>query len=512
MIAAHLRDADAADPGAPDAADVRSRARLWLVRAGERAASLAAPTDARRAFDEAVSLADDELERASLLERAGELAFDANEMELAVGRLQEASAAFEHAGRTHDAARASARTSLSLWNLGRSDEAAELIEKAFAVLAEEDPDADIAWVAAEAARIAWFRGDRDAALARVDLALDVAEAQGLPRLISEALNTKALAMSNHPHEWRALLREALEVALEHDLIVPALRAYNNLMIALWGSGREDEADAMTLEAFDLARSRGNVNYTTWFAGTRISVLYHDGAWDDAFALADEYLPDTPASQGNPALCRCVLAEMALDRNDPDTARGLLALVAPGLSTSTDLQQQSILSYRAFLEERLAERVDGMLATVQAWIGLLLDLGYDETAAHVLSSALDALPASDATNAALAQLSKLLDTRSTSRRTRGLEAELARVRGVLASRADDHDAAFDAFARALAHARERNRARLVASVLAEYGAALARGGRADEAEPLIDEARTLYRMMGATVPLERLDALATRQPV
>ena len=47
VIAAHYVDAHAADPEADDADDVKAQARDWLHRAGERAAALAAPEDAR---------------------------------------------------------------------------------------------------------------------------------------------------------------------------------------------------------------------------------------------------------------------------------------------------------------------------------------------------------------------------------------------------------------------------------------------------------------------------------
>ncbi|WP_411277865.1 ATP-binding protein [Gaiella sp.] len=506
VIAAHLRDADAADPAATDAAEIRTRARSWLVRAGERAAALAAPTDARRAFDEAVGLADDGGERAALLERAGELAFDSDEMELAVERLWQAVTAFESEARTHDAARVRARISLALWNLGRTDEAAPLVEEAFAVLAKDEPDADVAWVAAEAARIAWFRGDREAALERVDLALDVAEAQGLPRVLAEALNTKAMVMSHHPHEWRALLREALEVALEHGLTNSALRAYNNLTIALSLSGREEEADALTLEAFDLARRRGTVTFTTWFAGARVGVLYHEGAWDEALALADEFIPELPASQGNAALSRCTLAHIALDREEAGAAKEHLALVAPGMSASTDRQQQAILVYRDSLSARADGRQNELADLAERRIKLGLELGYDESAAWALGHTLDHSPATPTTDALLAPLLHEIDTRSTSHRTQTVDGELDRVRGTLASRSGNHDAAIDAFARALGHARSRGRARLLASVLASYAEALVAAERADEAEPLIAEALSLYSTMGATVYIARLKAL------
>ena len=53
VIAAHYLDAYAADPDADDAETIKGQARERLLRAGERAAALAAPEDAGRAFDRA---------------------------------------------------------------------------------------------------------------------------------------------------------------------------------------------------------------------------------------------------------------------------------------------------------------------------------------------------------------------------------------------------------------------------------------------------------------------------
>ena len=233
-------------------------------------------------------------------------------------------------------------------------------------------------------------GDPASALARVELALDVAEARNLPAVLSEALNTKGMALADHPHESRALLREALAIALEHDLIRSALRAYNNLMIALWATERAEEAEALRIEALELARSRGNVNYTTWFASGRIPILQQDGEWDEAFQLAEDIGPRVEVNQGNPALARCVLAEMALERDDRDSAAAELDLVCPGLEieTATDFQQRSLVTFRETLRARADGRPDDILAMVEPWAMLVLDQGYDEAAASVLGRALD----------------------------------------------------------------------------------------------------------------------------
>ena len=115
VIAAHYRDAYETSPNAEDAGAVRSEALTWLRRAGERSAALAATEDARRAFDSAADLAGADVERAELLERAGELAFASDELDVAVERLEQSRALYLGAGRAHDAARAAVPLSTTLW-------------------------------------------------------------------------------------------------------------------------------------------------------------------------------------------------------------------------------------------------------------------------------------------------------------------------------------------------------------------------------------------------------------
>ena len=67
-------------------------------------------------------------------------------------------------------------------------------------------------------------------MAPIEAALKIGETLGLPEVVSQALNTKGMVagLRSHPVEAKALLRMALEGALEHDLPQSALRAYINL--------------------------------------------------------------------------------------------------------------------------------------------------------------------------------------------------------------------------------------------------------------------------------------------
>ncbi len=311
MIAAHNLDAYRAAPDDPDAGEIRASALGWLTRAGERAAALAATEEAQRAFDAAAELADDPLERADLLERAGGLALAGNRPEAAEDRLRAAYALHEEAGATHDAARVAAALGMPMWNRGKLDEAIELMENAFAVLASDEPDADVATLTAQLARLHYFAGNLDTALERIELALETAETLGLPAVLAGALNTKSLVLQNRPHESHALLREALADAAEaaRQLGDPEAAVSIAELFSEWprslrtrlfeaelariranaAAARGNEAEAADSFALALANAR-NVAEPIWLA----PILFGYGLWlaragrqDDAEPLLAE---------------------------------------------------------------------------------------------------------------------------------------------------------------------------------------------------------------------------------
>ncbi len=262
VVASHLLEAYEAEADADDAAALRTRARDALVRAGDHAASLAAAASAQHYYERALVLAEPG-DQAALHARAGEMAWLQVDVARARHHLDEAATLHTAAGRIG----AAARISVMLADLDahelQSGRAADRMETAFATLAGmeasgDNHDADLAIVAAEAARRLYFAdGADDVVMERVELALGIAERLGLSEVFCQAINTKGMILGGRgrPEEGHALLQCALDRALASNLHAAALRAYNNLAADLQAS--EPARAASIIEAgANLARLMG----------------------------------------------------------------------------------------------------------------------------------------------------------------------------------------------------------------------------------------------------------------
>ena len=175
-----------------------------------------------------------------------------------------------------------------MWDLGRLRDGLTIMDEAFELLSEDEPDADLAQLAAQIGRFAFFFGDGEVGTRRIEAALAMAEELDLPEVYSQALNTKALILSSHGRirESRALLREALAVAVEHDKPSAALRAHNNLVDFLSQDNRYAEAQRHVDDGLALARRVGNRYWEQIFLGF-IYPRFALGAWSEALASMDE---------------------------------------------------------------------------------------------------------------------------------------------------------------------------------------------------------------------------------
>ncbi|MGB8351398.1 MAG: hypothetical protein WCE47_13295, partial [Gaiella sp.] len=431
-----------------------------------------------------------------LLERAGDRARAANRLEVAEQLLQEAERLTREAGAIHDRARVSAALALTFWRLGRLEEAIALAEDAFAVLSTDERDADVGDLAAQLGRLQHFAGNPKEASRWTEIALDIGEDLRLPAVISSTLNTKSLIVRNHRHESEALLRQALALAVENDLVFDALRAYNNLFVLLMSWDREEEAFQLIPEALALARRRGDRFWETQLLAGLAEESLCRGDWDEALRHGTAYEQPRDSDMG------VSLARIHLERGEVDDARRQLATLSDDVET-TDIQLRVIALWKRRLVAELEARwADGIAAVT----GCLIDSADLMPAQSVADALRDAATYASlgGGHAAALEVADRVEELSSAIRSRAVESQLHRVRANAAAAAGDADAAADGFALALANARNLGFAYWLAPVLYDYGAWLVSAGRAEEAAPLLAEARELFDRMRATTWLERVE--------
>jgi class 3 adenylate cyclase/predicted ATPase len=509
VLASHLLEAYRVAPEAPDAEEIKARARDTIARAGERAASLAANGEAERYFVQAADLAEDRMEKASLFERAGRMAWMGARIDEATDLMERAIGLFQEQGEAHAAARVSAQLGEITWSSGRIEEAIERMERSFEILSTDEPNEDLASLAAQLGRFLYFEGHEERAAERLERALELAESLGLPEVLSQALNSKGalilMGAKGRPEEGFALLRHALDVALDHDAWLAALRAHYNLSNLLYYYDRYEEAARYVEEGLALSRRLGDRLWEWMFVAEGVFLAFMAGEWDAAVRQAADIprLEETSASrfaagellQSIPAL----LVERGLVQEAADSLESYAAF-----EHSADLQERvgyqaanaAVLRGRGRLEEALTaarEALDGRIKLGAVFTGA--KAGFVEAAEAALAlgdtktvEELLAIPAALGAGEA----------------TPSWRGHAARVRARLGASRSEIDGVEERFETATELFRQVSVPFWLAVTLTEHGEWLTEQGRGDEALPILSEAREVFDRLKARPWLERVD--------
>jgi class 3 adenylate cyclase/tetratricopeptide (TPR) repeat protein len=341
VIASHYVSAFEAAPEAHDAPEVKAKARATLVRAADRADALGAATEAQRYLHQSADLADGAPERAALLLRAGWLAGQyTGDIDAAESLAAEAVSLYESVGDTHAAARASGQLAWAEWRQGRRTESMERAERAFEVVAGDEPDEVLADLAVSLATGYAYLADLDRARERIDYALGIAEALVLPDALTRGFTIKSqIALGRgRPEESAAFLEHGLGLALEHERWEQASRIYFHLSDRSFHRDRYLEALGYLAEALEINRRRGSRPGEWSVLAESTFPLYMLGRWDEAVATFAQ-LPEDKLFTGTTLSLLDSVLQIALARGDLDEARRVLALFAE-LESSANVQDRS----------------------------------------------------------------------------------------------------------------------------------------------------------------------------
>jgi class 3 adenylate cyclase/tetratricopeptide (TPR) repeat protein len=507
VIASHYVDAYEAAPDAPDANDIKERARCNLAGAGKRAESLAAFSEAQRYFEQIAQLADDPLTRAESLERAGQAAHRATSLDRAEQLFTSAIELFQGANRGHSAARVLAKLALVDWQLGRIERGAERMRTSFEVLRVDEADADFAALAHQLARLEFFMGDLAGASEHCELALDIAERLWLPQVLSHALNTKGLVLirRGHREEGLGLVKYALELAIEHDILDAAQRAYYNLGSLLSNRDRLEEGVRYLSEGLALIRRTGRTSEISAeaMAANMVYPLFRQGEWDRALALV-EGMPDFRRKGADKTAAAAFTGYLPLILCKRGDVAGALRIAQPFWESFDPHDVQEIGSVglsRLVIGSATGDRetfgagLEGMEA---AWSSL----GWDwEVVMEGFVNAVEGGMELELPKTVDHWLARF-DSSNPAELTNYLRAQRERFEASVAASRGDQTAALRSFKKAAGAFREIGDPFPVGQILLAHGELLEATGALEEATVLLEEAHQIFARLRATPWLER----------
>ena len=505
IVASHYLVAIELDPKGRDVGDIRAEALSTLTRAGERAASVAASESAQRYFEQALELTDDPVTGAELHEQAGRMAARTGRPAVARSHFELAIELYDSVGRPLSVARVTATLGILAWtDEGDIERAIADMTGAYDVLVGEERSPELGLLAAQLARVLFFSGRADDAMARNELALEIAEALELPELLSHALMTRSLVLDGlgRLKEARLILRFALDLALEHDLTEVALRGYNNLAGAEESQNRLREALNLLRSMSELASLVGDRPNVLQADRSIVRILIELGDWDDALALFEEL---SRTSLEDPAATRAGLAMesflVLLGRGELEEARSRWEAESEFVDRS-DVQQRAAHSYceaHLLLAEgrprEAAAPADDILAASlgvghwTTWAGL--EVGLEA------ATALGDGPKVDE----LLSFIETLPPGHVSPYVRALGARFGAHRAV---REGEPEVAAVGFQTAADILRDMEKPFGVAIVQLEYAEWLTAEGRVEDAAEPSAEAREIFERLRATPWLDRLE--------
>ena len=289
-----------------------------------------------------IELTDDPPVQAELHERAGQMAFNAAHAEEAATHFEAAIALFDEAGETH--ARAARRRHALLeimWDRGRLEEGLERMDRSYQELSLEEPDADLAGLAAQIGRFLFFAGRHDVAMERIESALDTLRGPGSARRRSRrrsiprrsfssptAASSKVLRSCGMPSRWRSSTTNRRQ----------HFAGYFNLADSLSQADRYEEAESAVRDGLAYARRVGNRYQELLFLGQSYA-LFALGKWEEALDWAAELPEDWMSARQAYSTVSSICVSVLVHQGNLEEAERVVTLLGD-FATSADAQERA----------------------------------------------------------------------------------------------------------------------------------------------------------------------------
>jgi class 3 adenylate cyclase/tetratricopeptide (TPR) repeat protein len=295
MIAHHLTTAlDYARAAGMDTAALERDARRALRSAAARADDLGALTTAVSLYERLLALIPaGDGERGELLYRY--IRARADDAEIDDALIEEARSELDAAGDNGISAEAEVTFASLFWLRGDRAGSQTAVERALALIADEEPSPSKAQVLAQTARFAMLAGDDARAILISEEALELAERFHHVAAHSRALNTIGCSRINLGDDTGLdYIERSLEVA-EAANSLEAWQAAGNHASMLFQLGHLSESDEMRKRTIAIGERFGVVAYVRWQRAEEAEMLYRLGRWAEAARIIDEWLLEAEQS-------------------------------------------------------------------------------------------------------------------------------------------------------------------------------------------------------------------------
>jgi predicted ATPase/class 3 adenylate cyclase len=298
-------------------------ARVSVRRAGDRALALNAFDSATAYYKQTLELwPETDSERPRVL-FAYARALHASGAADAGGAFEDARAALYESGEVESTAEAEAFLADMWWHRGQLQHVDEHLGRALTIIHDRPPSPAKARVLSSVARFRMLADDAEQAIALARDALELAESFDLQELRAEALVTIGTARTNEGDpDGIPDIERGLRIALDHDSLLAAGRAYNNLAAAVAGRGDLSRHYELLREAGRLANRLGSHASVRIITGQLAWADLRHGRWDKALKFADEFIAECEAGSAHRQEqgMRLLRAKILVARDDVEGAR------------------------------------------------------------------------------------------------------------------------------------------------------------------------------------------------
>jgi predicted ATPase/class 3 adenylate cyclase len=248
--------------------DDQEQALQYLLRFGGKAARMYANQDAIGCYRRALGLLEHQdgqtALKADVLEKLADTHSALGEPETALESWQAALALYETLEKKERLAAVHRKIGLHWWGQGDREQAVEHFQNGLDLLTEEPESVEAALLYHELGRLHFRRGDDQQAIIWAQKALELGQRLNAPEVLSQASNTVgvSLARRGELEEGITKVEQSLQIALQHDLLPAACRAYTNLGMLLAAVDRE-RALSYCHEGLALAKRIGDLSQQSW---------------------------------------------------------------------------------------------------------------------------------------------------------------------------------------------------------------------------------------------------------